>query len=433
MVARHLRDIVASEKIDLTIANAENSAGGFGITPQLADELFGYGLDVLTSGNHIWDKREIYDYFARQPRLLRPANYVDELPGRGVVVVQARNGVDCAILNLQGRAYMPQTDCPFRKADALLECSSHPAVKVRFVDFHAELTSEKMAMGWYLDGRVSAVVGTHTHIPTADTRILPEWHRVSDRRGHDRPVSFRDRRGQEHRLAEIPHADAGADGSRPPWRRTALGDRRGGRIHRARDGCAAIHCVLTVAFAFEQARECVSREVRPLGDRQNRFRSLDSRGPRSRRVITADRDYPPFPPLGSRWVRRSRRRSARRAAVIGEVRAGEVFQGSAGAGEAVEIMTGAPLPAGADAVDDDRAYAHAKATASIPDRTLKPGDNFNPRGIEAHQGDTVLAFWQRLGFAEIAVLAMVGRAVRFRLSAAARCDSSDRRRNCRGR
>ena len=171
MVARHLEDIVAAEHIDLSIANAENSAGGFGITPQLADELFGYGLDVLTSGNHIWDKREIYDYLPRQPRLLRPANYVDELPGRGVVVVQARNGVDCAILNLQGRTFMPQTDCPFRKADALL-AALPGEVKVRFVDFHAEITSEKMAMGWYLDGRVSAVIGTHTHIPTADTRIL---------------------------------------------------------------------------------------------------------------------------------------------------------------------------------------------------------------------------------------------------------------------
>lgn len=170
-MARHLRAIVASEKIDLAIANAENSAGGFGITPQLADELFGYGLDVLTSGNHIWDKREIYDYLPRQPRLLRPANYVEELPGKGVVVVQARNGVDCAIINLQGRVYMAQTDCPFRKADKLI-AELPPGVNVRLVDFHAELTSEKMAMGWYLDGRVSAVLGTHTHIPTADTRIL---------------------------------------------------------------------------------------------------------------------------------------------------------------------------------------------------------------------------------------------------------------------
>ena len=172
IVARHLKDIVDAEKIDLSIANAENCAGGFGITPQLADELFGYGLDVLTSGNHIWDKREIYDYFARQPRLLRPANYVTDLPGAGIVVVEARNGVDCAIMNLQGRAYMPTTDDPFRKADALLT-ELRPEVKVRFVDFHAELTSEKVAMGWYLDGRVSAVIGTHTHIPTADTRILP--------------------------------------------------------------------------------------------------------------------------------------------------------------------------------------------------------------------------------------------------------------------
>jgi 2',3'-cyclic-nucleotide 2'-phosphodiesterase len=172
IVARHLKDIVASEKIDLTIANGENAAGGFGITPQLADELFGYGLDVITTGNHIWDKREIYDYLSRQPRLLRPANYAQESPGAGVVVVSARNGVDCAILNLQGRMYMPSIDCPFRKADRLLsELPQH--VKVRFVDFHAELTSEKMAMGWYLDGRVSGVVGTHTHIPTADTRILP--------------------------------------------------------------------------------------------------------------------------------------------------------------------------------------------------------------------------------------------------------------------
>ena len=171
MVARHLREIVAAEKIHLTIANGENAAGGFGITPQLADELFGYGIDVLTSGNHVWDKKEIYDYLPRQPRLLRPANYAMELPGEGVITVAASNGVQCAVINLQGRSHMPATDCPFRKADALL-AALPPEVKVRFVDFHAELTSEKTAMGWYLDGRVSAVVGTHTHVPTADTRIL---------------------------------------------------------------------------------------------------------------------------------------------------------------------------------------------------------------------------------------------------------------------
>ena len=171
IVADKLHGIVSTEYIDFTIANAENSAGGFGITPLIAEELLAMGLDVLTSGNHVWDKRELYDYLDRQPRLLRPANYVEDLAGRGMGLFRARNGVEVAVLNLQGRTHMPSTDCPFRKADALL-ASLDPAVKVRFVDFHAELTSEKMAMGWHLNGRVSAVVGTHTHIPTADTRIL---------------------------------------------------------------------------------------------------------------------------------------------------------------------------------------------------------------------------------------------------------------------
>jgi hypothetical protein len=172
MVARHLPEIAAAEGVHLTIANGENAAGGFGITPPLADEIFGYGVDVITSGNHVWDRKEIYDYLARRPRLLRPANYASELPGTGVAVVEARNGVRCAILNLQGRVHLPALECPFRKADAVL--AELPAgVKVRFLDFHAEVTSEKIAMGWHLDGRVSAVIGTHTHVPTADTRILP--------------------------------------------------------------------------------------------------------------------------------------------------------------------------------------------------------------------------------------------------------------------
>ena len=171
IVADHLQDIVETNRIDLTIANAENAAGGFGLTPSIAEELFGLGLDLLTSGNHVWDKREVYDYLGRQPRLLRPANY-PEAPGHGAIVWRARNGVDCAVINLQGRTYMPSTDCPFRKADQILGALD-PAIKVKFVDFHAEATSEKIALGWYLDGRVSAVIGTHTHVPTADTRILP--------------------------------------------------------------------------------------------------------------------------------------------------------------------------------------------------------------------------------------------------------------------
>ena len=170
-MADHVEDIVKTNQIDLAIANGENAAGGFGITPAIAEELFALGLDVITSGNHVWDKRELYDYLNRQPRMLRPANYPGG-PGHGLVTVRARNGVECAVINLQGRTYMPSTDCPFRKADLLLS-QLDPAVKVKFLDFHAEVTSEKMAMGWYLDGRVSAVVGTHTHVATADTRILP--------------------------------------------------------------------------------------------------------------------------------------------------------------------------------------------------------------------------------------------------------------------
>lgn len=171
IVSDHLQDIVATNRIDLAIANAENSAGGFGVTPAIAEELFAMGLDVLTTGNHIWDKREISDYLDRQPRLLRPANYPAG-PGKGVYVFRTKSGVDCAIMNLQGRVYMPNTDCPFRKADEILR-QLDPSVKVKFVDFHAEVTSEKVALGWHLDGRVSAVIGTHTHVPTADSRVLP--------------------------------------------------------------------------------------------------------------------------------------------------------------------------------------------------------------------------------------------------------------------
>ncbi len=172
VVADHVEDIIQRERIDLAIANAENSAGGFGITPPIADDLFDLGIAVLTSGNHIWDKRDIYDYLNRNPRLIRPANYAADCPGRGFFCGKTSTGTPYAILNLQGRTYLPSIECPFRTADRIL--AELPAdVKVRFVDMHAEVTSEKMAMGWYLNGRVSAVVGTHTHIPTADTRVLP--------------------------------------------------------------------------------------------------------------------------------------------------------------------------------------------------------------------------------------------------------------------
>jgi metallophosphoesterase (TIGR00282 family) len=172
IVADHLQDIRRSQGVDVVIANVENSAAGFGVTPAIAEELFRYGIDVMTTGNHVWDKKEIFDYLPRQPKLLRPANYPASAVGSGLYIHTTESGVRCAIMNLQGRVHMPNTDCPFRKADQLLE-SIRPDCKVRFIDFHAEVTSEKVAMGWYLDGRVSAVIGTHTHIPTADTRILP--------------------------------------------------------------------------------------------------------------------------------------------------------------------------------------------------------------------------------------------------------------------
>ena len=173
IVAENLSRLVAEHKVDLAIANGENSAGGFGITPSITEDLLSLGLDVITGGNHSFDKREIHDYYEHQPRLLRPANYPGKLPGSGVFTATARNGVRYAVINLQGRAHMANIDCPFRKADEILG-NLDPAIKIRFIDFHAELTSEKVAMGWYLDGRATAMIGTHTHIPTADTRVLPE-------------------------------------------------------------------------------------------------------------------------------------------------------------------------------------------------------------------------------------------------------------------
>jgi len=175
IVADHLADIKQTERIDLAIANAENAAGGFGVTPTVAEELFALGLDVLTTGNHIWDKKEIYSYFRDQVngRLLRPANYPSGAPGRGLFLGNTAAGIGYAVINLQGRVFMPALDCPFRKADELL--ASIPGdVKIRIVDMHAEATSEKRALGWYLDGRVTAVLGTHTHVATADETVLPQ-------------------------------------------------------------------------------------------------------------------------------------------------------------------------------------------------------------------------------------------------------------------
>ena len=173
IVQDRLADIVSQRQIDLVIANGENSASGFGITPRLADELLGMGIEVVTGGNHSWDRKEILEYMPHQPRLLRPGNFPEGVPGTGTYVGVAKNGLKYAVLNLQGRVFLTPIDDPFRKADA--ELAKLPAdVAFVLVDMHAETTSEKMAMGWYLDGRVTAVVGTHTHVATADEHVLPQ-------------------------------------------------------------------------------------------------------------------------------------------------------------------------------------------------------------------------------------------------------------------
>lgn len=162
-----------TREYDLLLANGENASGGLGLTAKYAEQFLRDGIGVMTSGNHIWKHKEIYEYIQKQPRLLRPANYPDNAPGRGLIVHTPEHGMPVAVLNLMGRTYMESLDCPFRKADELLE-SVPDEVKVRIVDFHAEATSEKKALAYYLDGRVSAVFGTHTHVQTNDARILPK-------------------------------------------------------------------------------------------------------------------------------------------------------------------------------------------------------------------------------------------------------------------
>jgi metallophosphoesterase (TIGR00282 family) len=168
-----LPDLRTELDLDLVIANGENTAAGAGLTPSLAEELLGGGVDVITSGNHIWDKREIYDYLDTDRPVLRPINYPDEAPGRGWLVHRTADGDEVAVINAMGRVFMNQLDSPFTKLDELLDGAAEPLPVIRIVDFHCEITSEKNAMGWYLDGRVSAVIGTHTHVPTADARLLP--------------------------------------------------------------------------------------------------------------------------------------------------------------------------------------------------------------------------------------------------------------------
>ncbi len=172
LVRRGLAAIVAEHAIDCVIANAENSAAGFGITREIGEHLLDYGVDVMTSGNHIWDKKEAIDYIGIEPRLLRPINYPAGVPGNGSYITRARNDVSVGVINAMGRVFMLNIDDPFTGVAREVE-AMRQRTRIIFVDFHAEATSEKIAMGWHLDGTVTAMVGTHTHVQTADERILP--------------------------------------------------------------------------------------------------------------------------------------------------------------------------------------------------------------------------------------------------------------------
>ena len=172
MMAAHLPALLQERGVDFSVANVENAAGGFGITPAVADELFDLGLHAFTSGNHVWDQREGLSLIASDPRSLRPANYPPDVPGRGLRVFQTSNGTPVGVLNLLGRVFLPALDCPFRVgAEAVARLRAETPIIL--VDIHAEATSEKISLAWHLDGKVSAVIGTHTHVQTADEWILP--------------------------------------------------------------------------------------------------------------------------------------------------------------------------------------------------------------------------------------------------------------------
>src|SRR3954469_20447348 len=172
IIRKGLRGLVAQLDADLVIANAENAAAGFGVTKDIGDTLLESGVHVMTSGNHIWAKKEVFDYIATEPRLLRPANYPAGVPGRGSYVAQTGDGRSVGVINVMGRVFMTPIDDPFAVVLREIDAIKHRA-RIIFVDVHAEATSEKVAMGWHLDGKVTAVIGTHTHVQTADERILP--------------------------------------------------------------------------------------------------------------------------------------------------------------------------------------------------------------------------------------------------------------------
>jgi metallophosphoesterase (TIGR00282 family) len=172
IVRRAVPSLIEQRSLDFVVANVENSAAGFGVTGDIADTILSYGVDVMTSGNHVWDKKEVLEYIPRQPKLLRPANFPAGVPGRGACLAHTRTGEPVGVVNVMGRVFMTPIDDPFAVAAREIE-ALRAKTRVILVDFHAEATSEKIAMGWHLDGRATAVLGTHTHVQTADERILP--------------------------------------------------------------------------------------------------------------------------------------------------------------------------------------------------------------------------------------------------------------------
>ena len=324
------------------------------------------------------------------------------------------------------------TDDPFRKADALL-AELRPEVKVRFVDFHAELTSEKVAMGWYLDGRVSAMVGTHTHIPTADTRILPGGTAYQTDVGMTGPYNGvigvdKDIMLQKF-LTQMPvRMEAARHGAEL---HSVIVDSR--RIDRPGVDQSSVIQLSAYDVRMKLANaSCAKCRSAPEAQIEEVHRPRRSRASASRRH-EADRDYPPFP-------RSARDGFAVRASdvpgellVTSEVRAGENFDGEITVGQTVEIMTGAPIPRGADAVvmvEHSEPRPSGAVSVKIP-RSINQGENFVPQGSEAKRGETILRAGCKLGFAEIGVLAMVGREAYQSLSAPPRRHSYDRRRNRR--
>lgn len=216
LIEAELSELLRDRTIDFCIANIENAAAGFGITREIAHELFTAGIDVFTSGNHIWDKKQIVPYMAEQPRLLRPHNYPKGVPGTGVYIGETKKGERVGVMNLQGRTFMTPIDCPFTVGLATAE-EMRRETPVIVVDFHAEATSEKQGMGWYLDGRVSAVVGTHTHVLTADERLLPRGTAYITDIGmtgsHDSVIGSDPRIALERMLLQIPNRLEPASGN----------------------------------------------------------------------------------------------------------------------------------------------------------------------------------------------------------------------------